>query len=38
MKYMGWGPRDLGFRAAMPAHIAAILELMAEDAAAHETI
>lgn len=33
MKWMGWAPRDLGYRAAMPGHITAVLDLMDEEAA-----
>lgn len=30
MRYMHWGPADLGYRAATQDHIDAILELMSE--------
>ncbi len=28
MEFMHWGPRDLGYRAATPDHIEAVIELM----------
>ena len=32
MKYMGWEPQALGYRAALPRHIDALLALMDEEA------
>jgi hypothetical protein len=31
MKYMGWTPQALGYRAALERHIEAVLALMAEE-------
>lgn len=32
MKYMSWGPADLGYRAALTRHVDAIIDLMHEEA------